>query len=71
MKTENLDAASISNHMSNGPYYGMYGGAFIPEILVPAVQSLEKAYDRDVCVSIKRPPQDSVTEHCLVVGRII
>ena len=45
MKTENLDAASISNHMSNGPYYGMYGGAFIPEILVPAVQSLEKSYD--------------------------
>jgi tryptophan synthase beta chain len=33
------------SYMSNGPYYGKYGGAFIPEILVPAIQALEKAYD--------------------------
>jgi tryptophan synthase beta chain len=30
---------------SNGPYYGPYGGRFIPEILIPAVQELEAAYD--------------------------
>jgi tryptophan synthase beta chain len=31
--------------ISNGPYYGPYGGAFIPEILVPAVRELEAAYE--------------------------
>ncbi len=30
---------------SNGPYYGPYGGAFIPEVLVPAVRELEAAYE--------------------------
>jgi tryptophan synthase beta chain len=29
----------------NGPYYGAYGGAFVPETLVPAVRELETAYD--------------------------
>jgi tryptophan synthase beta chain len=29
---------------SNGPRYGAYGGAFIPETLVPAVRELEVAY---------------------------
>jgi tryptophan synthase beta chain len=33
----------------NGPYYGQYGGRFIPEILVPAVQELETAYERARC----------------------
>jgi tryptophan synthase beta chain len=28
-----------------GPYYGAYGGAFVPETLVPAVRELEAAYD--------------------------
>jgi tryptophan synthase beta chain len=27
-----------------GPYYGRYGGQFIPEILVPAMRELEQAY---------------------------
>lgn len=31
--------------ISNGPYYGSYGGAFIPETLVPAVRELEAAYE--------------------------
>ncbi|MBN2391709.1 MAG: tryptophan synthase subunit beta [Anaerolineae bacterium] len=31
--------------ISNGPYYGPYGGVFIPEILVPAVRELEAAYE--------------------------
>ena len=31
--------------LSNGPRYGAFGGAFIPETLVPAVQELESAYD--------------------------
>ncbi|MBN2005432.1 MAG: tryptophan synthase subunit beta [Anaerolineae bacterium] len=31
--------------ISNGPYYGAYGGAFVPEILVPAVRELESAYE--------------------------
>jgi tryptophan synthase beta chain len=30
---------------ADGPYYGSYGGQFIPEILMPAVQELEAAYD--------------------------
>jgi tryptophan synthase beta chain len=34
--------------LSNGPYYGLYGGAFVPETLVPAVRELEAAYDRAV-----------------------
>jgi tryptophan synthase beta chain len=29
---------------SDGPYYGPYGGAFVPETLVPAVRELEAAY---------------------------
>ncbi|MBN1875091.1 MAG: tryptophan synthase subunit beta [Anaerolineae bacterium] len=31
--------------ISNGPYYGQYGGAFVPEILVPAVRELKAAYE--------------------------
>jgi tryptophan synthase beta chain len=31
--------------LSDGPRYGSYGGAFIPETLVPAVQELEAAYN--------------------------
>jgi tryptophan synthase beta chain len=30
---------------SNGPRYGVYGGAFVPETLVPAIQELEAAYE--------------------------
>ena len=32
--------------MSNGPRYGAYGGAYIPETLVPAVRQLEAAYEQ-------------------------
>jgi len=32
--------------LSNGPYYGAYCGRFVPEILVPAVQELEVAYEQ-------------------------
>ena len=35
-----------SKTFPNGPYYGAYGGAFVPEILVPAVRELEEAYDQ-------------------------
>ncbi|MGC9347842.1 MAG: tryptophan synthase subunit beta [Anaerolineae bacterium] len=28
-----------------GPYYGQFGGLFVPEILIPAVRELEVAYD--------------------------
>ncbi|MBN1581681.1 MAG: tryptophan synthase subunit beta [Anaerolineae bacterium] len=31
--------------LSNGPYYGAYGGAFVPDTLVPAVRELETAYN--------------------------
>jgi tryptophan synthase beta chain len=34
--------------LSNGPRYGAYGGAFIPETLVPAVRELETAYDEAI-----------------------
>lgn len=30
---------------SNGPRYGVYGGAFVPETLVPAILELEAAYE--------------------------
>jgi len=30
---------------ANGPYYGRYGGAFVPETLVPALRELEAAYE--------------------------
>ena len=30
---------------SDGPRYGGFGGAYIPETLVPAVRELEAAYD--------------------------
>jgi len=37
---------TVSNlTISDGPYYGQYGGAFVPEILVPAVRELEAAYE--------------------------
>jgi tryptophan synthase beta chain len=32
----------------DGPYYGPFGGAFIPETLVPAVRELEVAYEEAV-----------------------
>ena len=31
---------------ANGPRYGAYGGAYIPETLVPAVRELEAAYEQ-------------------------
>jgi tryptophan synthase beta chain len=31
--------------LSDGPRYGAYGGAFVPETLVPAVRELEAAYE--------------------------
>jgi tryptophan synthase beta chain len=34
--------------LSNGPRYGSYGGAFIPETLVPAVWELEAAYNEAI-----------------------
>jgi tryptophan synthase beta chain len=34
--------------ISNGPRYGPYGGAFIPETLVPAVRELEAAYEEAI-----------------------
>jgi tryptophan synthase beta chain len=32
------------SQLPNGPYYGPYGGAFVPETLVPALHELETAY---------------------------
>ena len=43
-----MDTTPISITPSNGPRYGGYGGAFIPETLVPAVRELEAAYDKAV-----------------------
>jgi tryptophan synthase beta chain len=34
--------------LSDGPRYGPYGGAYIPETLVPAVRELEAAYEEAV-----------------------
>ena len=38
----------VSITLSNGPRYGAYGGAFIPETLVPAVRELEAAYNEAI-----------------------
>jgi len=40
-----MNASASKIRLSNGPRYGDYGGAFIPETLVPAVRELESAYD--------------------------
>jgi len=37
--------STLSTVTSDGPRYGAYGGAFVPETLVPALQELETAYD--------------------------
>lgn len=36
---------TVERRLPNGPYYGAFGGAFVPETLVPAVQELEAAYN--------------------------
>ncbi len=41
---EQIADRSVRRITSNGPYYGPYGGAFIPEVLVPAVRELDDAY---------------------------
>jgi tryptophan synthase beta chain len=40
-----VDGREMPAERSNGPYYGAYGGAFVPEILVPAVRELAEAYE--------------------------
>ena len=40
-----MKPSTISGGASDGPRYGGFGGAFVPETLVPAVQELEVAYD--------------------------
>jgi tryptophan synthase beta chain len=41
-----MSQRGASIELSNGPRYGAFGGAFIPETLVPAVRELEAAYDQ-------------------------
>ena len=38
-----MKPSTLSRHASDGPRYGAFGGAFIPETLVPAVHELEEA----------------------------
>jgi tryptophan synthase beta chain len=38
-----LTAKSLTTQ--TGPYYGPYGGRFVPEILIPALEELEAAYE--------------------------
>ena len=40
-----MSEAGPSLALSDGPRYGPYGGAFVPETLVPAVRELEVAYE--------------------------
>jgi tryptophan synthase beta chain len=51
----------------NGPYYGVYGGAYVPETLVPAVRELEAAYE----VALTDPGFRQKLDHLLhtYVGR--
>jgi tryptophan synthase beta chain len=39
-------ATSRAGAPAKGPYYGSFGGAYVPETLVPAVRELEVAYDQ-------------------------
>ena len=39
-----MTATSERLTTQTGPYYGPFGGSFVPEILVPAVEELETAY---------------------------
>jgi len=43
-----MGRSASSIELSNGPRFGPYGGAFIPETLVPAVQELEAAYEEAI-----------------------
>jgi tryptophan synthase beta chain len=43
-----MSNSTSSLTLSDGPRYGLYGGAFVPETLVPAVQELETAYDEAI-----------------------
>jgi tryptophan synthase beta chain len=45
---------------SNGPYYGPYGGAFVPETLAPAVRELENAYEEAASDPAFRAELDSL-----------
>jgi tryptophan synthase beta chain len=47
-KDEFMVHSTPSSTLSDGPRYGPYGGAFIPETLVPAVQELEAAYEEAI-----------------------
>jgi tryptophan synthase beta chain len=47
--------------LSNGPRYGPYGGAFIPETLVPAVRELAAAYNQ-----ASADPSFQEELHCLL-----
>jgi tryptophan synthase beta chain len=40
-----MQHAMLSATLSNGPRFGPYGGAFVPETLIPAVRELAVAYD--------------------------
>jgi len=40
-----IDRLAKKLNISSGPRYGPYGGAYIPETLVPAVRELEAAYE--------------------------
>lgn len=40
-----MSSSNSSITLSDGPRYGPYGGAFIPETLTPAVRELEAAYE--------------------------
>ncbi len=40
-----MNKTELNLVISNGPYYGNYGGAFIPEVLTPAVRELEATYE--------------------------
>ena len=42
---QKIQLANIDIQHSDGPRYGPYGGAYVPETLVPALRELEAAYE--------------------------
>jgi tryptophan synthase beta chain len=44
MSVDNPSTA-LAGRMRSGPYYGAYGGRYVPETLVPALDELERGWD--------------------------
>jgi tryptophan synthase beta chain len=61
--TQFQDAGNTPKLIRNGPYDGRYGGTFVPEILIPAVTTLESAYNEAVLDSQFQHDLENLLSH--------